>query len=248
MIELHEWVEYVKQHPLLFRFEGLRSRGRGAKSDFFKNVCEAAMADERFMSERASDEYESHEKIFDQAVSDRKDYEGYLARFCAYVQSHVSYKKWMDSGLHSFEWDTAPAEELLKVVSVFGSRYKDGFLRDWCVGDVEVCPDEAEHLLKEHPPISAWYYAGEHEIPLTDIFFVCPSCHGEPHTEDLLIEFHGKHNGYPNFYCGSCGASMNVGEQEDIRDFFIAMDIKPYPFNPEKAAQWQKLLSDRKAS
>jgi len=246
MIELQDWLKYIKDHPLKFRFDGLHSRGRSSKNDFFTNVCEAAMADEEFISQRRCDEYESHEEIFDRSVETKEDSEDYLARFCEYVECHVSHRAWVATGLHTYEWRKAPIEELLKVVEFFAPAHKDSYLWDWCVGDVEVGDWEAEELLKKHPPIAAWNNAGDFEVKLEDIFFLCPSCR-DPQLEDVLGECYTRQNGYPYFACGACGSEMSVGRRDNILDFFNALEITPYPFNREKQERWKKLMSDRKA-
>lgn len=254
-VDLHEWLDYCQRHPLLFRFKGLHSRGSSRKSAFHRTVGEAATSDERFMDDYMDKEYESHEEGINRAIAARQDIDGYLSDFCEYVDSRVSAKHWRDSQLPNVKsWDVAPLDSILQVVDLFMADKKDDFIRNWLIGDdlspyydiiQSKCQDE--YLLKEHPPVAVWYHAGEYEIPLEDVFFVCPACHGEPHTEDNLVEIYGTYNGYPYFYCGSCGSEMNVGDSQDIRDFFIAMDISPYPFNPVKKAEWQKILEDRKA-
>lgn len=245
-VELGEWLKYIKDHPLKLRYDGLHSRGRSSKSDFFVSVVEAAAADERFMSDRRSEEYEGHEESFDAEIAAREDTEGYLSRFCEYVEAHVSARAWRTSGLPTLTWSKAPIDDIMKVVKFFVPAHKEGFLWDWCVGDVDVSEDEAEHLLEEHPPIAAWNNAGDFEVRLEDVFFLCPSCR-DPQLEDVLNEFYTKQRNYPHFYCGSCGSEMNVGPKENILDFFLAMDITPYPFNKEKREYWQKLTADRKA-
>jgi hypothetical protein len=37
-VELKDWIETVKRHPLLYRFDGLHTRGRSKKSDFHRTV------------------------------------------------------------------------------------------------------------------------------------------------------------------------------------------------------------------
>jgi hypothetical protein len=257
MIELKDWIDYVRRHPLLYRFDGLHSRGRSVKSDFHKTVGEAATADERFMNRYFEEEYESHEEALDAAIKARKDHDEYLSRFCEYMAGKARAVDWAellpDLPALSHGWHKVHIDDVMKVVDAFIAEHKEGYINDWLIGDQQdhwdrLCrPDEMEHLLKDHPPVAVWYHAGEYEIPLNELFFVCPACHGEPQTEDNLFEFYGKQNGLPYFYCSGCGSEMCVGKHEDIRDFFIAMDIKPYPFNKEKAEAWQKLLDARRA-
>jgi hypothetical protein len=256
-VDLKDWLDYVRRHPLLYRFDGLHSYGRSHKSDFHKTVGEAATSDERFMNRYFEEEFESHEGALDEAIKDRKDRDEYLSRFCEYMAGKARAVGWAelfpDLPALPHGWHKVHIDDIMRVVDAFIAEHKEGFIQDWLIGDQQdhwdrLChPDEMEYLLKDHPPVAVWYHAGGYEIPLRDLFFVCPACHGEPQTEEDLAEFYGKQNGYPYFYCSSCGSEMCVSKHEDIRDFFIAMNIKPYPFNPGKAEEWQKILDARRA-
>jgi hypothetical protein len=256
-VDLGEWLKYIKDHPLKFRFDGLHSRSRGDKSDFFQTVGEAAVADERFMNDYMEAEFESLEEDVDRAVKDRSDDNDYLSRFCEYVVATVRARQWgdvfPDIPAKSHGWDKVHIDTIMRVVDFYIADLKEAYIRDWLIGDdiqhyweMIQEKDNAEYLLKDHPPIAAWNNAGDFEVKLEDIFFLCPSC-SDPQLEDVLGEFYTPMNGYPYYYCGSCGSEMNVGPKENILDFFNCLDITPYPFNTEKREHWQKLMADRKA-
>lgn len=256
MTDLKEWCDYIRSHPLKFRFEGLHSRGRSRKDDFFQTVGEAAVADERFMNDYMEAEFESHEEYLDKAVKTRHDDNDYLSRFCEFAVSKVRARDWAESlpGVPAnTNWDTVDIDTIMRVVDFYIADLKEAYIRDWIIGDdiqnywdMIKEKDNEEYLLKDHPPIAAWNNAGDFEVKLGDVFFLCPSCR-DPQLEDVLGEFYTHQNGYPYFYCGSCGSEMSVGPKEHIIDFFNALEITPYPFNKEKREHWQKLMADRKA-
>jgi hypothetical protein len=255
-VDLHDWLSYIKEHPLKFRFDGLHSRGRSGKDDFFQTVGEAAVADERYMDNYMTEEYESHEESLDKAIEAREDRDDYLSRFCQYVVATVRARQWSESLPDvpaDTDWDKASIDTIMRVVDFYIADLKEGYIRDWVIGDdmqhywdMIQEKDNAEYLLKDHPPIAAWNTAGGFEVKLEDVFFLCPSCR-DPQLEDVLGEFYTPQNGYPYFYCGNCGSEMNVGRKENILDFFNCLEITPYPFNKEKREHWQKLMADRKA-
>ncbi len=251
-VELKDWLDYVRNHPLKFRFDGLHSRGRRSESDFHRTVGEAAIADEQFMSEFMNDEYEGIKEEFDKAVADRQDHDEMLSRFAEFCEHKVSAATWHKRGFKCYRnWSKAPLEEILKIVDEFEDEgdFAYQYIRDWCMSPDEHYWEQIkqdETLIEKHPPVAAWCNAGDYEIPVEEIFFTCPSC-SEPQTEEGLNEMYTKQNGYPYFYCGGCGSEMSVGKHEHILDFFNAMETVPYPFNPEKRAHWQKLMTDRKA-
>lgn len=250
--DLWDWLDYVKRHPLLYRFDGLKGSRCSPKSSFHRTVGEAATEDDHFMYDYMCDEENSAREAFETALKDREDHDEILSRFAEFCECRVTHSRWTDAGLMTYDWKKAPLEAVLAVVDAFGNvdDLVSDYIRDWVMSPVEVYWDiikDAEGLINEHPPVAVWCHAGDYEIPLEDVFFVCPACHGEPHTEENLKEFYGTQNGYPRFYCGSCASEMNIGDHEDIRDFFIALDVEPYPFNAPKKAEWAKILADRKA-
>lgn len=254
MVDLKDWCEYVRTHPAKFRFDGLHGRGRSSKSDFFQTVGEAAVADERFMDQYMADEYESHAKAFDEAVEAKEDRGEYLSQFCEFAEHRTSHAKWTLFGLPvQANWISAPIDRIMEVVDKLGDDLKDQYIWDWVIGDDRQPywdmiqePHNQAYLLEEHPPVAIWCNAGGHEIKLEDVFFQCPSC-GEPQTEQDLKDMYGTHNGYPHFYCGGCGSEMSVGRKEHILDFFLALEVTPYPYNAEKRPHWQGLMAARKA-
>lgn len=256
-VDLGDWLKYIKDHPLKLRYDGLHSRSRGCKSDFFQTVGEAAVADERFMNDYMDEEYESHEESIDQAVKNRSDDDDYLSRFCEYVVHKVKAHQWAevfpDVPAKSHGWEKVHIDTIMRIVDFYIADLKEAYIRDWIICDdiqhyweIIQGKDNEEYLLKDHPPIAAWNNAGDFEVKLEDVFFLCPSCR-DPQLEDVLGEFYTPQNGYPYYYCGNCGSEMNVGPKEHILDFFNALEITPYPFNKEKREHWQKLMADRKA-
>jgi hypothetical protein len=253
MIELEDWLKHVKNHSLLFRFKGVPSRGR-IKDAFHASVGEACAASDSFMDDYMYKEYKDAEKRLDAAIVAKANHDELLSGFCEYLMHNVTHAKWVEKGLPTCsDWESADIDTLLTVIQAFPVS-KEDYLRDWVVGDASIHwkrledKDQEEYLLKEHPPEAVLSHAYESAVDIEDVFFVCPSCHGEPQTEDDLTAIYGKKNGYPMFHCGSCGGEMCVGKHENILDFFNALNIIPYPFNQEKQKHWLGLMAARKAS
>lgn len=252
-VDLHEWLDVVSRHRLKFKFEGLEN-GRRDKDDYFKTVGEAAAADEGFMSNYLSKEFVLHSEDFDAAVKAREDQDEYLSRFCSFAEHRLSAKRWNEHGFtfHG-DWAEAPLDDILKVVDAFEAKMKDDYISDWVVGEASQYwpmirdPDNAAELLEKHPPMSVWDHAGGSGIDVDDVFFICPTCGGQPQTIADLIDMHGTHNDLPRFYCGCCGAEAQTGLHYDLIDFFNDFKVTPFPFNAKRRAEWEKLKADRKA-
>ena len=254
MLELSEWLKYVKNHRLKFKFEGLSGRSRGRESDFYQSVGDAATADEAFMDDFLYKDLESNTKYFKGVLESREDTDELLTRYYYYLIDEVSAREWQEylPGIPVAE--DPSLEFILKTLDAFNTpKRQEAFIENairtspedaW---DMLRSSDECDYLLKDHPPVEVWSHAYDTGIPLEDVFFICPSCHGEPQTEENLVDMYGKHNGLPRFYCGSCGSEMQVGRQENILDFFNALEVTPYPFNEEKQKIWKELMRQRKA-
>lgn len=251
-VDLDTWLKHCQTHPLKFKFDGLNN-GRRMTDDFYKTVGEAAVADERFMDDYLSNERDYHKKAFDEAVKARTDTEECLSRFCEFAAHKISAADWPAEVSGNIDWDKAPIEQIMIVVDRFADKLGDDYISDWVVGDPDPYwdmikePDYAATLLKDHPPIEVWNHAGGYGVDLDDVLLVCPSCHGEPHTEEDLTECYGLRNGYPHFYCGSCGGEATLGQHENLLDFFNALEVTPYPFNQKKQEHWKALMAARKA-
>ena len=250
MIELHDWLKYVSEHRLIFKFKGLRG-DRGGKDSFSPSVGKAATKSEQFMNDYMYDLYKGATDDFKAACAAREDHDGILSRFCNYAECTASHIQWRKAGLPSFDcWEDQPGETLIQVVEAF-PKLHDRFT-EWQAGDASEhwsdieSKDQEEYLLKEHPPEAVWSHAYEEGIDVEDVFFVCPSCHGEPQTEQGLKDMYGEQNGYPRYYCGSCSGEMCIDRHENILDFFNALKVTPYPFNPEKQKHWLGLMAARK--
>ena len=251
MMGYDDWRAYVKAHGLQFKYEGLSSRGR---RDFFDSVGDAAAADEAFMDDYLYKDLESNTEYFEEALKARKDIDDLLTRYYDYLLNEVSVSEWFSALPGGTPMKDPSLETILTIIDTLGNQKRqDAFVENYLRTDPQDAWDmlrsdgEAEYLLKDHPPIEVFSHAYDSGIPLEDVFFVCPACHGEPQTESDLLDMYGRKNGYPAFYCGSCGSEMSVGRLDNILDFFNALEVVPYPFNDEKRAIWQAHMAERKA-
>ena len=241
---------------MLYRFDGIHARGAVAKSDFHESVHEAALSDKYFVDDWRSDMWDStRDDVSDELFAPAPDFSpgSTVARFVSFVYETASAEDWANLGLAGVsDEDVARVHEALMAAAhasapVCGSKDASDLMCGFA--DAEVTYEDVvfsiendDTLAAKHRPISAWSHACGDEVLLKDLFFVCPSCHREPQTEDNLRDFAGESNGYPRFYCGMCGSEMACS---DIRDFFISMGITPYPFNTTKKAEWQEILAAR---
>ncbi len=228
-IPLEDWIKFVQAHPLKMKFEGLEDSDRN--ECWQKDVRVAATYSRQYMDEYISNEVDSYAEMATTDFSDQYAY--YLRR------------------KYGHEWEGKKninhcADST--VIKAFGS---DDRAREWAYDyvDPQFCwdcikEDDEEAMLKEHPPVQVWSHACGCGIDVDEVFFICPSCHGEPTTES---------DSKGAFYCGSCGAESSFGAGEDMVDFFIAMGMgtEPdtenliFPFNKQKRDEWVAKIQER---
>lgn len=245
-VPLDVWIECMKKHPALHRFEGLNgSRSSSHKDVFFKDVREACVADEAFMNRYM-------EGQADRTLEElRMELKGDPPKTGGEDDYHVeSYAEWLR---HKFwhRWEEkenvnhAPARKIIEKleppkgehIDVYGWGKQDAdglrwaWSRDSQHPELEwnaIRQDEPEYYLKEHPPIEMWSHAHETGVPMEDILFVCPSCHREPIREQDVT-------GYPlRFYCGLCGGEACPNEGETLESWAKAVGAELWPFREER--------------
>lgn len=230
-VDLQDWCETMKRHPLKYKFEGIRG--------FWTSIGEAVTHDERFMEDYLYKEFKGHSDALEEALEKREDIDELLSRYCEFLECRVSLREWEHEGLPTdLKWSTADNEELMRVIEAVGNASRqDKYLRNWCVGDVDQywdmlkSKDEAEYLLKEHPPEEVWSHAYEEGVPLDEVWFLCPSCHREPSQLKERSQA---------FYCGLCGSESCLDKNETMLDFFENLDIEVYPFNEGLRKRWEE--------
>lgn len=246
-VPVADWVECMKRHPALWRFEGLDSR-RGGKDSFFTDVREACVASEEFMNHHMED-------IAKGRLDDLKEYlkadpdplpEAEANEFD--VENYAQFLR----GCRWRDWEEdeninhAPARKVIKVlepknnervyIDHWGEVHGADALRyAWahlCAdSDVQyewdyIKQDEPEYYLKDHPPVEMWSHAYEQGVPLDEIIFVCPGCGREPIQQK---DVNGAH-----YYCGLCGAEACPDEGQTLESWASDMSVKLWPFKEKE--------------
>lgn len=219
-IPFEDWMRYVLGHRLKFKFEGLGDTGRS--SPYFTDVREAAVSSESFMNEymRKESEYYTEEAAGDL----REIYVRWLRKKYGATWTLKKNIRYCADSTVFRELDTEDRRQ------EFGYEYPEP---EWGWEAIRAYEGEQiEALLKEHPPEKVWSYAGEYGFPVEELFFVCPSCHGEPAREEDCKNY---------FACGSCGCESALGPDETMVDFIINLGLedKLFPFNEEKRKEWR---------
>lgn len=230
-VDVQDWCETLRRYPLKYKFEGI--------DKFWTSIGEAVTHDERFMDDYMYKEWESQNDCLEKAIEQRKDIDEMLSRYCEFLEGRVSHKEWVHEGLpEDLKWDKATDEELMQVIEAVGSDDRQNeYIRDWVIGDTDQYwdmlrdKDQAEYLLKEHPPEEVWSHAYEEGVPLDEVWFLCPSCHREPVR--LGERLH-------SFYCGLCGGESCLDKHQGMLDFFEAVGVKVYPFNERLHKKWEE--------
>lgn len=242
-VDLSIWVDTVCKHPLKFKYKGLEDAGGRRGHAFFTNVGDAAVSSESFMDDYVYRERSHYTDMLELSLKEKRDVDEMLSRYCEYLADHTSAADW-DEALPDIKADTiwykAPDEVLLKVAEALPDLSDEW--ADWSVGDINWHWEDIKsdfnipYLLKEHPPIECLDHASNSGVPVEDVFFLCPSCHQQPTTEE-----ESQHR----FYCGLCGAESVIDKDEDMIDFLISLDVTPYPFNEEKRKEWLAKMEQR---
>lgn len=246
-VPIDVWVECMKRHPALYRFEGLHGNHhtRWSKDSFFKDVREACVADEEFMNRYMEDQADG---TLDQLGMELN---GAPPKAGGEDDYHVeSYASWLRAKLWH-RWDEpenvnhAPARKIIEKLEPpkgehveargWGKQDADGLRWAWSRDTQQpeyewdvICQDEPEYYLKEHPPIEMWSHAYKQGVPLNEILMICPGCHNEPVQEKSVDR------NPVRFYCGLCGAEACPDEGETLESWAEAVGVKLWPFKVEK--------------
>jgi predicted RNA-binding Zn-ribbon protein involved in translation (DUF1610 family) len=244
-VPLEFWVETMKKHPALWRFKGLGSR-RGGKDSFHKDVREACVEDEEFMSDYMEKEakyrLEQLKELLehgDKGATGPDEDEWEIESYASFLRC----QRWN-------YWDEpeninhAPARKVIeKLEPAEGVRVS---IDNWggCTGPDDVRhawayessePSEAwdtirrgepEYYLKEHPPVEMWSHAYEQGVPLDEVIFVCPGCGSEPIQQKNVDGAH--------YYCGLCGAEACPDEGQTLESWAADMSVKLWPFKSKE--------------
>lgn len=228
-VDVASWCETLKRHPLKYKFEGI--------DKCWTSIGEAVTNDERFMNDFMYKEYESQSECLEQALKARANSDDMLSRYCEFLETRVSHKKWVDSGAMTYDWDKAEDEILMATVEAVGTdSLQEEYIRDWCIGDTDQYWDmlkdecQAEYLLKEHPPEAVWSHASEEAVPFDEVWFLCPSCHREPQVWGARSHA---------LYCGLCGGESCLDTNETMLDFFMNLNVEVWPFDKAVRRRWR---------
>lgn len=241
-VDLDFWVDVMRRHPVKWRFQGL--------DGFHATVGEAAINDRWFLDDYASKEYSSWYDMLEKAKDKKSDADELLSRFVECISNRVSAREWREAFPDvdaCNPWHKLPVELLLEIIDEFGDKYESDYINNWCMGDYEMISEDVKNnggLLNEYPPVEMLDHASGCGVPIEDIFFICPSCGRHP----VALEDMNRVGDMPTgFYCGMCGAEAILDKDEDFVDWMNNLDVKPYPFNPEKAAVWQARMDAKNA-
>lgn len=236
-VDIETWVKVIKDHPAKYRFRGLRGEGDRHANGWFTDVREAAVHDEQFMEKWMEDERKSlleeldHELKMDPPKEGDED-QPQVESYAEFLRGRF-WSKWGEPE----NINKAPARKVidkLEPKEPIPQKFREAISKDnlrfeWSLEAAE--PDwawetirgqEPDYILKDHPPTHMLDHASEDAVPLEDVYFVCPSCHQQPVTQDQVAHGH--------FYCGLCGASDALAEGEPFGNFIAALGIKLWPF------------------
>ncbi len=225
-VPLEQWIETINAHPAKYLFQGLRGEGDHRARGFFTDVREAAVYDERYMDAYMDCVRKGMREELDAALSSPSDGEFappgeddlHVESYAEFLRNRF-WHKWDESE----NINRAPAR---KVIALLDPDHSNDLRWEWAYEAVDPQyewewireHEDAEALMREHPPVEMWSHAFEEGVPLDDVWFICPGCGREPIRED------GNECGY---CCGLCGASSNAPTMEA---FFRALEVKEWPF------------------
>lgn len=243
-VELSSWVETIRRHPLIFKYEGL--------DGFHASVVDAAKADSGFVERQWEAECQYHADCLDAAIlappeeRDVDEIQQYLQFLDPYLTVGVLAafrEEFGDIAFSNLSECLQDPEHLRSILDLEDfitnvERYAEdrraqyaGGLADAFFHDGDLDLDE-EHLLTVHSPEEVFSHAYEEGVPLEDVLFICPGCRREPISRTYLEHNNG------NFYCGLCGCEYHPGnpEHHDLRkteslsEFSDTLSVDIYPF------------------
>lgn len=248
-VPLEFWVETMKKHPALYRFEGLGSR-RGGKDSFHKDVREACVADEAFMNDWMEQKSDGELEELNRQLAETPDPLPGPDADEYQVEAYANYlraERWRD-------WEEpeninlAPARKVIEKLepkdgekislrrwgqSNDAEAVRYAWSRDETFDTVQfewdyIKQDDPSFYLKEHPPVEMWSHAYEVGIPLDEILMICPGCHSEPVREKDISRDPLR------FYCGLCGSEACPDEGETLESWAEAVGVKLWPFEAKE--------------
>lgn len=219
-VSFADWWKTVSANPLRFKFEGFQGHHR--------DVVDAALEDEGFCQEWWDGERSGEREELDLAIKDLPESYSFADAFAADVPL-PSYASWLNH--HCAVLDEGGS--VLPFFEVDNDNRRD----EWATARLMyesitdfLDPDtERPYLLENHPPVAVYSAAYGGDVPLDKVYFICPSCHNEPHTWDDATR-----DGHIAFHCGLCGAVSVTDGEYSASQWAADVGARLWPYIPFK--------------